>query len=258
MNLLLELLFSEAITPGFLDLENAPVFPRATKVATPATATTLAITIPAMAPPPNPEDFFVYLVFPDGLIGVVVGIVSGLGIVVDGCVVFLKGVFNELSLIAHENPVIEKSSEILKRVSLSYLLEIGCAEIVIRSGVVNASVFSQLNVTFFEFIFITQSPLESGVAKGIVRLSAFSNVPFWIVPVMIYLPDEEQLLELDYMRKKLNIYKERIKTLEELIKQKDFEIDSLIREKGLMQKHICELEQMIIKFKEMDMEKSDE
>jgi hypothetical protein len=38
---------------------------------------------------------------------------------------------------------------------------------------------------------------------------------------------QEQLLEIDYMRKKINIYKERIKTLEELIKQKDFEIDNL-------------------------------
>ena len=58
----------------------------------------------------------------------------------------------------------------------------------IRSGEVNVSAFSQLNVTSFEFTFIAQSPLESGVAKGIVRLSAFTNSPFCIVPVMIYLP----------------------------------------------------------------------
>ena len=38
---------------------------------------------------------------------------------------------------------------------------------------------------------------------------------------------QEQLTELDYMRKKINIYQERIKTLEELIKQKDFEIENL-------------------------------
>jgi len=38
---------------------------------------------------------------------------------------------------------------------------------------------------------------------------------------------QKQLTELDYMRKKINIYKERISTLEELIKQKDFEIDNL-------------------------------
>ena len=35
-----------------------------------------------------------------------------------------------------------------------------------------------LDITFFEFTSISQSPFESGVAKGIVRLSAFSNVPF--------------------------------------------------------------------------------
>ena len=52
---------------------------------------------------------------------------------------------------------------------------------------------------------------------------------------------QEQLLEIDYMRKKINIYKERIKTLEELIKQKDFEIDNL---KNRLSSNFCNNQNM--------------
>ena len=54
----------------------------------------------------------------------------------------------------------------------------------------------------------------------------------------------------------INKQQKEIERLNQLLKEKDFEIDSLIREKGQMQKHIQELEQMIGKF--MEMEKSDE
>ena len=54
----------------------------------------------------------------------------------------------------------------------------------------------------------------------------------------------------------INEQQMEIERLNQLLKEKDFEIDSLIREKGQMQKHIQELEQMIGKF--MEMEKSDE
>ena len=47
-----------------------------------------------------------------------------------------------------------------------------------------------------------------------------------------------------------------IERLNQLLKGKEFEIDTLIKEKAQMQKHIEELEQMIGKF--MQMEKSDE
>ena len=53
----------------------------------------------------------------------------------------------------------------------------------------------------------------------------------------------------------INEQKKEIERLNQLLKQKDFEIDTLIREKGQMQKHIQELEQMIGQF--MEMEKSD-
>jgi hypothetical protein len=54
----------------------------------------------------------------------------------------------------------------------------------------------------------------------------------------------------------INEQQKEIDRLNEVLKQKDIEIDTLIREKGQMQKHIEELEQMIGKF--MEMEKSDE
>ena len=46
----------------------------------------------------------------------------------------------------------------------------------------------------------------------------------------------------------INEQKKEIERLNQLLKQKDFEIDTLIREKGQMQKHIQELEQMIGQF----------
>ena len=54
----------------------------------------------------------------------------------------------------------------------------------------------------------------------------------------------------------INEQQKEIDRLNEVLKEKDIEIDTLIREKGQMQKHIEELEQMIGKF--MEMEKSDE
>ena len=54
----------------------------------------------------------------------------------------------------------------------------------------------------------------------------------------------------------INEQQKEIDRLNEVLKEKDIEIDTLIREKGQMQKHIDELEQMIGKF--MEMEKSDE
>ena len=54
----------------------------------------------------------------------------------------------------------------------------------------------------------------------------------------------------------INEQQKEIDRLNEVLKQKDIEIDTLIREKGQMQKHIAELEQMIGKF--MEIEKSDE
>ena len=54
----------------------------------------------------------------------------------------------------------------------------------------------------------------------------------------------------------INEQQKEIDRLNEVLKQKDIEIDTLIREKGQMQKHIGELEQMIGKF--MEMEKSDD
>jgi len=54
----------------------------------------------------------------------------------------------------------------------------------------------------------------------------------------------------------INEQQKEINRLNEVLKQKDIEIDTLIREKGQMQKHIEELEQMIGKF--MEIEKSDE
>ena len=54
----------------------------------------------------------------------------------------------------------------------------------------------------------------------------------------------------------INEQQKEIDRLNEVLKEKDIEIDTLIREKGQMQKHIGELEQMIGKF--MEMEKSDE
>ncbi len=54
----------------------------------------------------------------------------------------------------------------------------------------------------------------------------------------------------------INEQQKEIDRLNEVLKEKDLEIDTLIREKGQMQKHIEELEQMIGKF--MEMEKSDE
>ena len=54
----------------------------------------------------------------------------------------------------------------------------------------------------------------------------------------------------------INEQQKEIDRLNEVLKQKDIEIDTLIREKGQMQKHIEELEQMIGKF--MEIEKSDE
>ena len=52
----------------------------------------------------------------------------------------------------------------------------------------------------------------------------------------------------------INNQKQEIKNLNELIKQKDIEIENLIKEKAQMQSHIQELEQMINKF--MNIEKS--
>ena len=53
-----------------------------------------------------------------------------------------------------------------------------------------------------------------------------------------------------------NEQQKEINRLNEVLKQKDFEIDTLIREKAQMQKHIEELEQMVGKF--MEIEKSDD
>ena len=54
----------------------------------------------------------------------------------------------------------------------------------------------------------------------------------------------------------INKQQKEIERLNQLLKEKDFEIDTLIKEKAQMQKHIEELEQMIQKC--MEMEKSDE
>jgi len=54
----------------------------------------------------------------------------------------------------------------------------------------------------------------------------------------------------------INDQKREINRLNNLLKEKDIEIDTLIKEKIQMQSHIEELEQMISKF--MDIEKSDE
>ena len=54
----------------------------------------------------------------------------------------------------------------------------------------------------------------------------------------------------------INEQQKEIDRLNEILKQKDLEIDTLIREKGQMQKHIQELEQMVGKF--MEIAKSDE
>ena len=53
-----------------------------------------------------------------------------------------------------------------------------------------------------------------------------------------------------------NEQQKEINRLNEVLKQKDFEIDTLIREKAQMQKHIEELEQMVGKF--MEIEKSED
>ena len=64
-------------------------------------------------------------------------------------------------------------------------------------------------------------------------------------------------VEINEQRIKIiNEQQKEIDRLNEVLKEKDIEIDTLIREKGQMQKHIDELEQMIGKF--MEMEKSDE
>ncbi len=54
----------------------------------------------------------------------------------------------------------------------------------------------------------------------------------------------------------INEQQKEIERLNEILKEKDFEISNLIKEKGQMQKHIQDLEQMIAKF--MEIEKSDE
>ena len=54
----------------------------------------------------------------------------------------------------------------------------------------------------------------------------------------------------------INEQQKEIERLNEALKEKDFEIDTLIREKAQMQKHIEELEQMVAKF--MEIEKSEE
>ena len=66
--------------------------------------------------------------------------------------------------------------------------------------------------------------------------------------------DKEEINEQSI--KIINEQQKEIDRLNEVLKEKDIEIDTLIREKGQMQKHIEELEQMIGKF--MEMEKSDE
>ena len=68
------------------------------------------------------------------------------------------------------------------------------------------------------------------------------------------LNDNEEINEQSI--KIINEQQKEIDRLNEVLKEKDIEIDTLIREKGQMQKHIDELEQMIGKF--MEMEKSDE
>ena len=68
------------------------------------------------------------------------------------------------------------------------------------------------------------------------------------------LNDNEEINEQSI--KIINEQQKEIDRLNEVLKEKDIEIDTLIREKGQMQKHIEELEQMIGKF--MEMEKSDE
>ena len=50
----------------------------------------------------------------------------------------------------------------------------------------------------------------------------------------------------------INKQQKEINRLNDVLKQKDLEIDTLIREKGQMQKHIQELEQMIGKFMEIE------
>ena len=60
----------------------------------------------------------------------------------------------------------------------------------------------------------------------------------------------------DEGEKIINEQQKEIERLNEILKEKDFEISNLIKEKGQMQKHIQELEQMITKF--MEIEKSDE
>ena len=54
----------------------------------------------------------------------------------------------------------------------------------------------------------------------------------------------------------INDQQKEIERLNEALKEKDFEIDTLIREKAQLQKHIEELEQMVAKF--MEIEKSEE
>ena len=54
----------------------------------------------------------------------------------------------------------------------------------------------------------------------------------------------------------INEQQKEIERLNQALKEKDFEISNLIREKGQMQKHIEELEQMIGKF--MEAERADE
>ena len=64
---------------------------------------------------------------------------------------------------------------------------------------------------------------------------------------------------IDYNSQNNNLIikqQKEIERLNQLLKGKEFEIDTLIKEKAQMQKHIEELEQMIGKF--MQMEKSDE
>ena len=54
----------------------------------------------------------------------------------------------------------------------------------------------------------------------------------------------------------INEQQKEIERLNQILKEKDFEISNLIKEKGQMQKHIEELEQMIGKF--MEAERADE
>ena len=60
LNLLIVELSTYAAVPADFEAK-APVLVRAIKAPTIPITTTLVITIPAIAPPPNPEEFFLYL-----------------------------------------------------------------------------------------------------------------------------------------------------------------------------------------------------